>query len=329
MTSVAPHRPIIPLLLAGTPDTAFPPGLPADLRYHDLGRATWLGVMQSAGRDELLRVTALLSGAELRELINWNRRRLLLQGAGALAVSLPVAGTGLWLLDQATRIRPADVSARVAYTWVIGEVEDGQHINDLLSKDATLTLRAVRQLGEIRSPWPKRKPGILTMPDLIHYALLDWLARDDQIDWSRAVVDTCCIRAVYGGDQTGPNPTDRAKRGSLAVEVLFHHRLAFFDDASDAVAMFAPDSLVTRGEPLFQASDVSARLFGVIQERRAQRCRRRSLCEFRERLQQLLFGVVCVAQFVDERSVQPTFHVVSSKVVECRRFEQRPRSVHE
>jgi transposase len=50
--------------------------------------------------------------------------------------------------------------------------------------------------------------------DLIHFALLEWLARDDQIDWSRAVVDSCCIRAVYGGDQTGPNPTDRAKRGS-------------------------------------------------------------------------------------------------------------------
>jgi len=50
--------------------------------------------------------------------------------------------------------------------------------------------------------------------DLIHSALLDWLARSDQIDWSRAVVDSCSIRAVYGGDQTGPNPTDRAKRGS-------------------------------------------------------------------------------------------------------------------
>jgi transposase len=50
--------------------------------------------------------------------------------------------------------------------------------------------------------------------DLIHFALLDWLARSDQIDWSRAVMDSCSIRAVYGGDQTGPNPTDRAKRGS-------------------------------------------------------------------------------------------------------------------
>ena len=33
-------------------------------------------------------------------------------------------------------------------------------------------------------------------------------------DWSRAVVDSCSIRAVYGGDQAGPNPTDRAKHGS-------------------------------------------------------------------------------------------------------------------
>src|SRR6266516_3758534 len=50
--------------------------------------------------------------------------------------------------------------------------------------------------------------------DLIHFGLLDWLARDNQIDWSRAVVDSCSIRAVYGEDQTGANPTDRAKRGS-------------------------------------------------------------------------------------------------------------------
>jgi len=28
------------------------------------------------------------------------------------------------------------------------------------------------------------------------------------------VVDSCSVRAVYGGTQTGPNATDRAKRGS-------------------------------------------------------------------------------------------------------------------
>jgi transposase len=50
--------------------------------------------------------------------------------------------------------------------------------------------------------------------DLIHFALLDWLARGGFIDWSRAIVDSCSLRAVYGGPETGPNPTDRAKRGS-------------------------------------------------------------------------------------------------------------------
>jgi transposase len=34
---------------------------------------------------------------------------------------------------------------------------------------------------------------------LIHFVLLDWLARYGQIDWSRAVLDSCSIRAVLGG----------------------------------------------------------------------------------------------------------------------------------
>ena len=43
---------------------------------------------------------------------------------------------------------------------------------------------------------------------------LSWLARDGDIDWSRAIVDSCSVRAVCGGSQTGPNPTHRAERGS-------------------------------------------------------------------------------------------------------------------
>lgn len=35
--------------------------------------------------------------------------------------------------------------------------------------------------------------------DLIHFALLDWLSRCSRIDWSRVVVDSCSIRAVFGG----------------------------------------------------------------------------------------------------------------------------------
>ena len=53
--------------------------------------------------------------------------------------------------------------------------------------------------------------------DLIHFALLDWLARNDQIDWSRAVVDSCSIRAVYGGDRTGPNPPIGRSAGASGI----------------------------------------------------------------------------------------------------------------
>ena len=95
--------------------------------------------------------------------------------------------------------------------------------------------------------------------DLIHFALLDWLARYDQIDWSRAVVDSCSIRAVHGGDRTGPNPTDRAKRGSkrhlicdgrgvpLAVRLTGANR----NDSQEALALVdaIPPLHCARGRP--------------------------------------------------------------------------------
>ena len=95
--------------------------------------------------------------------------------------------------------------------------------------------------------------------DLIHFALLDWLARYEQIDWSRVIVDSCSIRAVHGGDQTGPNPTDRAKRGSkrhlisegrgvpLAVRLTGANR----NDAQEALALVdaIPPLRSARGRP--------------------------------------------------------------------------------
>ena len=43
--------------------------------------------------------------------------------------------------------------------------------------------------------------------------LLDELGLADEIDWSKAIFDSCSVRAVLG-TQTGPNPTDRGKNGS-------------------------------------------------------------------------------------------------------------------
>lgn len=48
----------------------------------------------------------------------------------------------------------------------------------------------------------------------LHRVLLDQLGCAKKVDWSRAVVDSGSIRAVGGGEKTGPNPTDRAKPGS-------------------------------------------------------------------------------------------------------------------
>ena len=48
----------------------------------------------------------------------------------------------------------------------------------------------------------------------LHGTLLNWLGDEGAIDWSRASVDSVSVRAKRGGEQTGPNPVDRGKRGS-------------------------------------------------------------------------------------------------------------------
>jgi transposase len=47
----------------------------------------------------------------------------------------------------------------------------------------------------------------------IHGILLDRLRGADQIDWSRALIDSGFVRAAYGGGATGPSPVDRSKPG--------------------------------------------------------------------------------------------------------------------
>jgi transposase len=37
--------------------------------------------------------------------------------------------------------------------------------------------------------------------DLIHFTMLDWLSRYSRIDWSKAVIDSCSMRAVFGGSR--------------------------------------------------------------------------------------------------------------------------------
>jgi transposase len=48
----------------------------------------------------------------------------------------------------------------------------------------------------------------------LHAVLLAELNGADQIDWERALIDASFVKAPGGGEDTGPNPTDRGKSGS-------------------------------------------------------------------------------------------------------------------
>jgi len=48
----------------------------------------------------------------------------------------------------------------------------------------------------------------------LHALLLAELNASDQIDWERALIDASFAKAPEGGEDTGPNPTDRGKSGS-------------------------------------------------------------------------------------------------------------------
>ncbi|BCL94178.1 hypothetical protein MAFF211479_38790 (plasmid) [Ralstonia solanacearum] len=50
--------------------------------------------------------------------------------------------------------------------------------------------------------------------DKLHVAMLGRLREHDQIDWRRASIDGASVSSPRGGQETGPNPTDRGKLGS-------------------------------------------------------------------------------------------------------------------
>src|SRR4051794_29936298 len=102
--------------------------------------------------------------------------------------------------------------------------------------------------------------------------------------------------ALAGSDEAGVH--------RRVVEVLVHDRLALLDDALDAVAVPAAHFFVEAGEHPLEPQDVAAGFFQVRLERVAQLRRRGGRGELRQRLDQLSFGVVGVAQFIDEGVVQ-------------------------
>ena len=82
----------------------------------------------------------------------------------------------------------------------------------------------------------------------MHEVLLSELQVADRINWSRAVVDSSTVRALEGGKETGPNPTDKARPGSK------HHLIINGSDISLVVILGGANAHDTKElEPLVDA----------------------------------------------------------------------------
>src|SRR5262249_52182553 len=106
---------------------------------------------------------------------------------------------------------------RQALTGILFVLKTGINWNDLPRElNCGSGSRCRRRLAE----W--QEAGVWVQ---LHALLLDELQGADRIDWSRAAVDSSFARALGGGEETGPNPTDRGKKGTKHHAVGDAHRV--------------------------------------------------------------------------------------------------------
>ncbi len=63
--------------------------------------------------------------------------------------------------------------------------------------------------------------------DKLHRMMLSKLREADQIDWSRAVVDSSSVRAVFGGKRPGPARRIAARRGRSTTSLRMRRAFRF------------------------------------------------------------------------------------------------------
>jgi len=59
--------------------------------------------------------------------------------------------------------------------------------------------------------------------DKIHHLLLTSLRKENQLDMDTTIIDSTQVRAFGGGDQTGPSPVDRRKKGTKYTLLVDKH----------------------------------------------------------------------------------------------------------
>jgi transposase len=141
--------------------------------------------------------------------------RIIIFGTGALAMK-PLVSDALWerlqpLLPPPPQRRfrfpgrkPLDY--RKVLTGILFVLKTGIAWDDLpadLGCGCGKTCRHYLQVWHQAGVWRQ-----------LHALLLAELNGADQIDWERALIDASFAKAPEGGEDTGPNPTDRSKSGS-------------------------------------------------------------------------------------------------------------------
>src|SRR6058998_2298102 len=153
--------------------------------------------------------------------MNWHARscsvsRRTVSGQPRRSAMKPLVSDELWariepLLPPPPRRRfrfpgrkPLDY--RQALTGILFVLKTGIAWDDLpaeLGCGCGKTCRHYLQLWHQAGAWLK-----------LHALLLAELNGADQIDWRRGLIDASFAKAPEGGEDTGPNPTDRSKSGS-------------------------------------------------------------------------------------------------------------------
>jgi hypothetical protein len=113
-------RPRIALVLAADdPSTAIPTSLRSlEIRFHDVRSGTVATVWKPRARNELLRLVAWLTDANLSTLINWERRRLLKNSVIAVgALFLPSAAVYRYA-GRRLPIEPSDITVEIVLSWI-------------------------------------------------------------------------------------------------------------------------------------------------------------------------------------------------------------------
>jgi TIR domain len=111
-----PDKPVVPLILSGIPEDVLPAVVKAkDARFHDLRGAWRFGVLVPSARIELLRALAIVSGRHLRELIDWNRRRVILRGTFGVVGLGAVIGSATYYVNNQRLAKVTDLKATVRY----------------------------------------------------------------------------------------------------------------------------------------------------------------------------------------------------------------------